>query len=140
MKQRRSEVQTGRIGELYAAAIIEELGWQTAFCQQTGVDLLCWKDNKFYRCQVKSSTFHTSLNRLQFHFGIGRAKRRPTWEDYDFACCVSVPHRRAYFLPITSVDKITHSRRGQFFEQPDVESDTFSKTIRILDELYRKTR
>lgn len=133
---KRPEVVTGRIGELYAAAIIEELGWQTAFCQQTGVDLLCWRGKKFYRCQVKASTVHTNHNRMQFHFGIGSRKRMPTREDYDFACCVSVPQRKAYFMAISDVDKFTLSKTQKFFDTKNIEKNSFEKTMRTLDEFH----
>ena len=139
MKRTRDEVSTGRIGELIAAGIIEELGWQTAFCQQNGVDIICWKDNTFYRCQVKSSTFHRDTRgRLQFHFGMGGKKRRPTPKDYDFACLVSVPQRKAYFMPIQKINQLSMSRNKGFFENPTLEQDSFEKTIRWLDEFYRK--
>lgn len=132
------EVQTGRIGELYAAAIIEEFGWGTAFCQQTGVDLLCWKEDKFYRCQVKASTFHAGRNgRLQFHFGLGGKKRMPTAADYDFAALISVPQRRAFFMPITSVQQYTISRQRSFFNCDSIEADSFDKTMEILNEFHR---
>ena len=141
MKQRHIEVTTGRIGELIAAGIIEGLGWQTAFCQQAGVDLLCWNKNRFYRCQVKASTYHSyRAGKLQFHFGLGANKRIPTSEDYDFACLVSVPQRKAFFMPITDINQKSLSRMWSFFDAPDIEENSFEKTIGRLDELYRNTR
>lgn len=138
MKHRRHEVTTGRIGELFAAGIIEEMGWGTAFCQQAGVDLLCWNNNRFYRCQVKASTYHNYYaGKLQFHFGLGGKKRLPTPDDYDFVALVSVPQRKAYFLPITQIKQLTMSRLHSFFEKDDLEIDSFQKTMRNLDEFYR---
>lgn len=134
----RLEVTTGRIGELLAAAIIENLGWQTALCQQSGVDLILWKDNLFYRCQVKSSGFHKDKpNSVQFHFGIGGKKRLPTKNEYDLACLVSVEQRRAFFLPIFSINQTTMRRSRRFFENPDLERDTFDRAIGVLNEFHR---
>ena len=122
----RFEVTTGRIGELLAAAIIEDLGWQTALCQQSGVDLIIWKDDLFYRCQVKSSTFRKDKpNGVQFNFGVGGKKRLPDKSEYDLACLVSVEQRRAFFLPIFSIKQMTMRRSRRFFENPDLERAEF---------------
>ena len=137
---RGHEVLIGRIGELYAAGIIEELGWQTAFCQQSGVDILIWKNDTFYRCQVKAcSSQKDKPNRLQFHFGIGGNKRLPTHNEYDLACLVSVYQRRAFFLPIFSINQVTLRRNRAFFDNPDIERESFERAIGVLDEFHRKT-
>lgn len=136
--QQRNEVVTGRIGELLAAAIIEDLGWQTALCPQSGVDLIIWKDDRFYRCQVKSSQFRRDKpNGVQFNFGVGAKKRLPSKSEYDLACLVSVEQRRAFFLPIFSINQVTMRRTRRFFENPNLESDTFERAIGVLDEFYR---
>lgn len=137
---RGHEILTGRIGELYAAGIIEELGWQTAFCQQSGVDILIWKEGRFYRCQVKACTAHADKpNRLQFQFGVGSKKRLPTYNEYDLACLVSIYQRRAFFLPIFSINQITMRRNRAFFDNPDIERESFDRAIGVLDEFHRKT-
>lgn len=138
MSSDRLQVTTGRIGELLAAAIIEDLGWQTAMCQQSGVDLIIWKDALFYRCQVKSSTFRKDKpNGVQFNFGLGATKRLPNKLDYDLACLVSVEQRRAFFLPIFSINQTTMRRTRNFFNNPDLEQKSFETAIGVLNEFYR---
>ena len=127
----RLAVETGRIGELFAAGIIEQFGWRTAFCQQSGVDLLMWQQDRFYRVQVKASNKHKGVKRLQFHFGIGRQKRKPT-DEFELVCCVSIPHRRAFFVPIQDIDVITLSRSTDFFDRPEIEKESFNYTIESL--------
>jgi hypothetical protein len=132
---KRHAVTTGRIGELYAAAALEELGWQTAFCQQAGVDLICWKDEDFYRVQVKASTYHNyALDKLQFHFGLGGKKRPPTPADYDLAALVSIPQRRVFFLPIFRIKQITLSRKSGFFSASDLEERSLNHALHTLRE------
>lgn len=60
----------------------------------------------------------------------------PTREDYDFACCVSVPQRKAYFMAISDVDKFTLSKTQKFFDTKNIEKNSFEKTMRTLDEFH----
>ena len=138
MKQERSEILTGRIGEFIAAAVIEQMGWQTAFCQQQGVDLICWDQSTYLRVQVKASTYHRErYGKLQWHFGMGGKKRKPTPDDYDLAALVSVPQRRVWFKPITDVTVLTISRQHTMFDDESLESQTFQQSIEALHEFYR---
>ena len=127
------QVSTGRIGEHIACAAIELNGWQTVHCPARGFDLVVIKGENILRCQVKASTFHRlPKNRLQFHFGVGGKKRRPTRDDFDFAACVSIPHRRVYFMPIQSIKTLTFSTNGNLFLD-GVEQQSFSETMEKLN-------
>lgn len=128
------EVSTGRIGEFIACASIELQGWQAVLCPSRGYDLIVTRDTYIYRCQVKASTYHTERpNKLQFHFGVGGKKRRPTSDDYDFAACVSIPHRRVFFVPIFDINTITMSRTKVFFDDIDAEANSFHSTMEKLN-------
>ena len=126
------QVSTGRIGEHIACAAIELNGWQTVHCPARGFDLVVIKGENILRCQVKASTFHRlPKNRLQFHFGVGGKKRRPTRDDFDFAACVSIPHRRVYFMPIQDIHLVTFSTNSELFEDGK-EKQSFIETMEKL--------
>jgi hypothetical protein len=134
-----SAITTGRIGEYLAAAVLEMHQWRTILCQQSGFDLIATRGEKIWRCQVKASTYHNyHRNKLQFHFGIGGAKRVPTINDYDFAACVSLPHRKVFFMPIEEIRLKVLSRIGSHFDDPKIESETLQHTMEILDERTAK--
>lgn len=130
-----SAIVVGRIGEYLAAAVLEMYQYQTVICQQAGFDIIASRGQKMWRCQVKASTYHTyHPDKMQWHFGIGGNKRIPTISDYDFAACVSVPHRRVFFLPIENITHKTMSRTGEFFDDPKLESTSLQHTMEILNE------
>jgi len=129
-----SAIVVGRIGEYIAAAVLEMYQYQTVLCQQAGFDLIASRGKQMWRCQVKASTFHNyHPDKMQFHFGIGGAKRIPTIIDYDFAALVSIPHRRVFFMPIEEVVQKVLSRKGEFFETPDLETNSLTHTMEILN-------
>jgi hypothetical protein len=129
-----SAITTGRIGEYFAAAVLEQRQWRTILCQQAGFDLIATRGEKIWRCQVKASTFHTyKAEKLQFHFGMGGDKRAPTIADYDFAACVSIPQRKVFFMPLEDISVRVFSRTGKFFEEPDIETKSLEHTMEILD-------
>jgi hypothetical protein len=126
------EVSKGRIGEHLACAAIELNGWQTINAPARGFDLIVIKGDCMLRCQVKASTYHRLPNRrLQFHFGVGGKKRRPNVGDYDFAACVSIPHRRVFFLPIQDIKLLTLSTTEKRFAD-GIEQESFNETMEKL--------
>ena len=56
-KETMNTTDKGTILELYVLARLFEKGYQmaTPFGTQSGWDLLCWKDNKFQRLQIKTA-------------------------------------------------------------------------------------
>jgi hypothetical protein len=49
---------------------------------------------------------------------------------------VSVEQRTVWFLPVTSITMKRKNRKPEFFENPDIEEDSWQKTIEELqDEL-----
>ena len=135
-----SAIVTGRIGEYIAAAVCEMHGWKTVISPAAGFDMIATRGSKIYRVQVKASSFHTpdgsryKTGKLQWHFGIGGAKRAPTIDDYDFAACVSIPHRKCIFMPIEEITTITLSRSGDIFDDHELESSSLHKTLEILND------
>ena len=101
--------------------------------------MIATRGAKIYRCQVKASTFHKPDGRrylsgkLQWHFGVGGAKRHPTIKDYDFAACVSIPHRKCFFLPIEKIETLTLSRSAETIDEKNLETETLNNTMEILD-------
>ena len=129
-----SAITTGRIGEYLAAAVLEMYQWQTVIAPQAGFDIVATRGRRVYRCQVKASTIHnSSKSRLQWHFGIGGDKRLPTIKDYDFAALVSIPHRRVFFMPIENIGQKSMTRTVSFLEDKNLEFQTLTKTMEILD-------
>lgn len=135
-----SAIVTGRIGEYIAAAVCEMHGWKTAISPAAGFDMIATRGSSIYRVQVKASSFHApdgrryAAGKLQWHFGIGGAKRAPTIDDYDFAACVSIPHRKCIFMPIEQITTITLSRSGDIFDDHELESSSLHKTLEILND------
>lgn len=135
-----SAIVVGRIGEYIAAAVLEMHQYQTVICQQAGFDIIATRGQKMWRCQAKASSYHSDRpNRMQWHFGMGGNKRLPTVADYDFVACVSIPHRRAFFIPIENLKQSTMSRNGDFFDDPKLESTTLQQTMEILNERTTKS-
>jgi hypothetical protein len=129
-----SAITVGRIGEYIAAAVLEMYQWQTVIAPQAGFDIIVSRGQRMWRCQVKASSFHSDRpDKLQWHFGIGGDKRLPSIKDYDFAAMVSVPHRRVFFMPIENIGQKTITRNGAFFDDKNIETETLTKTMEILD-------
>ena len=132
-----SSTKSGRIAEFFACGVIEELGWQTSLCQQDGVDLIAFNQNEFIRIQVKGSRIRKEPNKnngLQFMCGIGGNKRMPNSQDYDIACMVSLDHRKCWFLHVCAVQRKTIRRPKNFFENTDLEFESWERSLDIFRE------
>jgi len=125
------QIKSGRIAEFLACAIIEDLGWQVSLCQQTGFDLIAFKDQDCVRIQVKGSHIkkHFTKNGIQFVIGMGKDKRLPSIKDYDIACLVSIEHRKAYFLHMNQIKKKTIRKRVDYFYKDNLEESTWNEAI-----------
>lgn len=139
---RHSSTKAGRIAEFFACGVIEDLGWQTSLCQQDGVDLIAFKDNEYIRVQVKGSSIKKSLrnNGLQFIMGLGTNKRLPSIKDYDIACMVSTYHRRCWFVHVCNVQRKTIRRPKSFYENSELEYESWEKAVDIFREIKRNDR
>ena len=133
-------IETGHIAELIACAILEEQGFKTSFCQQEAVDILAYKDNDFYRVQVKGSKLRKirNYNHLQFQLGLGKAKRLPTINDYDFAVLTSIDQRKCFFMPVEEVDRTTIRKRKIVFDDLNIEEFSLTETLKKIHK--RKNR
>jgi len=135
----------GLVGEAIAMAAKLQKGWGCAMAQTDFVDLICWskKTGEKYLVQVKSCQVSRSdkQNKLSFHTGIGgvkvgrvKKKRLPTKNDYDILVLVSVEHRSVLFYPIYSVNQCKMTRYSHMFTDPELEYDTWHKTIEALND------
>jgi len=97
-----NEVKTGRAGELIAAGVIEGLGCRAVLCQQQNFDILVVRDDKFYRCEVKTASRpkkHGSMTRYEFGTATGSKVKKPINSDQvDIICLVALDARKCYFI------------------------------------------
>lgn len=132
---RLSNSTAGLVAEYIAAASILQRGWGVALASQDSVDLVAWNKETGQRflVQVKSCQFSRGNKyRLEFNLTIGGDKRLPKRSDFDIMALVSVEQRTVYFLPVTSIRTKRDNRMPSFFERPDIESDSWQKTIEEL--------
>jgi len=126
----------GQIGEHIAAAAILQQGWGVALATQDSVDLVAWNKDTGQRLliQVKSAQLSRgNCGKLEFQLGLGGNKRLPTRYDFDIIALVSSEQRACYFLPVTAIRQKKMNKLPGFFENPELEADSWLKSI---EELY----
>lgn len=132
---RLSNSTAGLVAEYIAAASILQQNWGVALASQDSVDLVAWSKETGQRflVQVKSCQFSRGNRyRLEFNLTIGGDKRLPNRLDFDIMALVSVEQRTVFFLPVTSIKAKRMNRTPEFFERPDIEADSWQKTIEEL--------
>jgi len=130
-----SNSTAGLVAEYLAAASILQRGWGVALASQDSVDLVAWNKDTGQRflVQVKSCQFSRGNKyRLEFNVSIGGNKRLPIRSDFDIMALVSVEQRSVFFLTVSSINVKRMNRTPAFFENPDLESDSWQKTIEEL--------
>jgi len=130
-----SNSTAGLLAEYLAAASILQRGWGVALASQDSVDLVAWNKDTGQRflVQVKSCQFSRgNKHRLEFNVSIGGNKRLPIRSDFDIMALVSVEQRSVFFLTVSSINVKRMNRTPAFFENPDLESDSWQKTIEEL--------
>ena len=104
----------GTVLELYVMTILFEIGYQMAmpFGTQSGWDLLCWKDGKFQRIQVKTARIRgKNKDRVCVDFlrSKDRTKNKKTEEwsykgyspkEVDYIFAVEKTSKKIWILPI----------------------------------------
>ena len=136
-----SNTKNGRIAEYIAGASLEEQGFSTAFCQQDGIDLFAFKDEHFYRVQVKGSLLRKQNNYFfhQFQLGLGGNKRTPDVNDFDFCMLVSLYARRCFYMPVENIVTRTTRKTLRVFDNKNLEEETLKETLKIIhNRKYRK--
>jgi len=136
-----SNTKNGRIAEYIAGASLEEQGFSTTFCQQDGMDILCFKDKNYYRVQVKGSLLRKKKGYLhhQFNLALGGNKRLPNIEDYDFCALVSLYARRCFYMPVESMKNYTLRKTLRFFDNRYIEEESLTKTLDIIHQRQERT-
>ena len=130
-----SNSTAGLVAEYLAAASILQRGWGVALASQDSVDLVAWNKDTGQRflVQVKSCQLSRGNKyRLEFNVSIGGDKRLPKRSDFDIMALVSVEQRSVFFLPVTSIKIKRMNRKPSFFDNPDLEEDSWQKTIEEL--------
>lgn len=138
----------GLIGEHIAAASILQQGWRCAFAQMDSVDLFAWlpDSNKRLLIQVKSCQLSRTESRLHFQLGVGgvkqvdgkKKKRLPTRADFDIIALVSSEQRACFFMPVTAIKGMKITKAAAFFEQTDLEPDSWTHSVGVIDEISTK--
>ena len=132
---RLSNSTAGLVAEYLAAASILQRSWGVALASQDSVDLVAWNRDTGQRflVQVKSCQLSRGNKyRLEFNVSIGGDKRLPKRSDFDIIALVSVEQRAVFFLPVTSIKIKRMNRKPSFFDNPDLEEDSWQKTIEEL--------
>ena len=132
---RLSNSTAGLVAEYLAAASILQRGWGVALASQDSVDLVAWNKDTGQRflVQVKSCQLSRGNKyRLEFNVSIGGDKRLPRRSDFDIMALVSVEQRTVFFMPAASIKVKRMNRTPAFFENPDLEADSWRKTIEEL--------
>ena len=135
-----SHTESGLAGEHIAAASVIARGWRVAMAQQDSVDLVAWhpETSVVLRIQVKACQASRQdeggkpWKRVRFQTGLGGKKRRPTRKDYDILACVSSEQRTVWFVPVTDIAGTKLTRHTDFFENPDIERDSWARCLDIL--------
>ena len=130
-----SNSTAGLVAEYLAAASILQRGWGVALASQDSVDLVAWNKDTGQRflVQVKSCQLSRGNKyRLEFNVSIGGDKRLPKRSDFDIMALVSVEQRSVFFLPVTSIKIKRMNRKPSFFDNTDLEEDSWQKTIEEL--------
>lgn len=134
-----STTESGLVGEHIAAASVLMRGWRVAMAQQDCVDLIAWhpQTSAVLRIQVKAcqSSRQSSVgnrNRVRFMTGLGGNKRLPSKKDYDILACVSSEQRTVWFVPVTAIDCKKITKHTDFFENDDIERDSWVHCLDIL--------
>jgi len=130
-----TETTVGLIGEYLTAASLLQMGWRVSMAAQDKVDLVAWSKKEFIRVQCKSSQSYQrkSSSGYQFQLGSGSKKKiLPTVEDYDMLACCAINQRRIVFFATEQVQQYTKRFTYRYFENPDVEEDSFNKAIEII--------
>ena len=134
-----SHTTKGLIAEhLVASTILGFDGWQCSLAQQDKVDLIAWKEKRYVRVQVKSASLRPYRNRYHFNLGSGSKKKTlPTVEDYDVLCFVALDARGCYFLPTEHVRNKTKWFSPTFFDDRNIEIESWNETMKVIDERLR---
>ena len=86
--------------------------------------------------QCKSSSVRQNgKNAYGYHFQLGsgsKGKILPKVTDYDMLACIAVDQRRIVFFATEQVQQYTKRFTYRYFNNPDVEEDSFNKAIEII--------
>ena len=69
---------------------------------------------------------------MEFQLGLGGNKRLPTRYDFDIMALVSSEQRACYFLPVTAIKQKKMNRSTGFFENSELEADSWKKAVEEL--------
>ena len=134
-----SQTESGLAGEYIAAASVIARGWRVALAQQDAVDLVAWHPEtsvvlriQVKACQASRSDDTKNRKRLHFQTGIGGKKRIPTRNDYDIMACVAAEQRTVWFVPVINIRGKKFTKHTDFFDNPDLESDSWAVALDVL--------
>ena len=141
-----TQTASGLAGEYIAAASILARGWRVSLAQQDAVDLIAWHPDSgcTLRIQVKACQASRQgkghKHRVHFQTGLGGNKRMPTLMDYDILACVSSEQRAVWYVPVTAINSKKYTRPTSFFDDPDLESDSWAKAVETINEANAKSQ
>lgn len=141
-----SQTASGLAGEYIAAASVLARGWRVSLAQQDAVDLIAWHPETGYTLRIQVKACQASRQgpghkqRVHFQTGLGGNKRMPTLKDYDILACVSSEQRAVWYIPVVSINAKKYTRPTSFFDDPDLESDSWAKAVEIINEASAKSQ
>jgi len=129
-------VRTGRIGDLLAAAIIEQLGGSVAVVNRPGHDLIVLFENRWLRVEVKSTAGLDKHKRcFTWRTSTGsKAKHYLSADHCDVVALVAISRRKAAFVHVSDARAKTTHLFLQKFEQID-ERETWLAAVEKTKEV-----
>mgnify|MGYP001057533194 CR=1 FL=1 len=129
----------GLAGEHLVASSILQLGYGVAMCQQDKIDLVAFDNyGAFFTIQVKSARIYKQRHHsrgYQFQLGSGsKTKRRPSPIDFDIMAFSALDQRAVFYQACCSINQTTKRFKPEFFENRDIEADSWSKSLEIVRE------
>tara|TARA_Y100000996_G_C22473299_1_gene623052 strand:- start:172 stop:588 length:417 start_codon:yes stop_codon:yes gene_type:complete len=127
--------QKGRIGELFVCYILEKFGYQTAFVDTQGYDVIVNYKSRPIRIQVKSALSRDynrkkgGKPRYNFATNIGGEKRKYTKEDADIIALFGSDHETVIFKLVDEIKTKTHKLSEAHFYDKSIMKQSFERCL-----------
>lgn len=132
-------LKLGRIGELLAAAVLEQGGYSATIVGGNKYDILATTDDDVFRVQVKSTRCPTSENRRKrnsyvFRTGHGRSSKNTYKKStIDMYALVALDIRRVLFFPSQDIQVVTKRIGPEIFTGENAELNSLVEAVKRLE-------
>ena len=132
-------LKLGRIGELLAAAVLEQGGYSATIVGGNKYDILATTDDDVFRVQVKSTRRPTSEHGRKkssyvFRTGHGRSSKNAYKKNtIDMYALVALDIRRVLFLPSQDIQVVTKRIEPEIFTGENAELHSLVEAVKRLE-------